>query len=324
MPNRPTVTKEQYEAWATQAGSRVVGLSLTKSMTLTGYGTKLAIYEFADIIKVNPDWQGTTINLGETGPKIKDGLVGMAGAYLHPTLVGATSCEQVVDSWDWLFNQFKSDRAELETHIEFTHILMFISTGVYETVLNRAMTLAVYLKALHDRGIDVGEKISELNRKISGNMKAFRQLRATDTGEGLIRLKAMLDQISDTLSESEVALIAAKTGMKVVLGNSPDLMIDGVKVEVKHFRTEKVDEGALSNKMREGLAQGGEIIAISSPDLRPKNLRSVKLRWLPADRLSCSLMLATELAKKGKRCVLLYWPTNMGPIAKVAILKRLE
>jgi hypothetical protein len=61
MPNRPTLTKEQHEAWAREAGSRVLGLSLVRSMTLTGDGKKLAIYEFGNIIKVNPDWQGTTI-----------------------------------------------------------------------------------------------------------------------------------------------------------------------------------------------------------------------------------------------------------------------
>jgi hypothetical protein len=248
---------------------------VVKSLKVTGDGKNVAIYEFGDIIKPNPDWQGTTINLGATGPKIKDGLVGMAGAYIHPSMVGATSCESVVESWNWLFNQFKSDRAELETHIELAHILMFIGTGVYEMVLNRMMNLAVNLKTLHDRGIDAGEKISELDKKIRGNTKAFKQFKENDVGEGLIRLKVMIDQISDMLSESEIALVAIKNSMSVVLGKSPDLLIDGVRIEVKHFRTDRIDEGALSNKILEGLSQGGEVIAISSSSLRSKNCESL-------------------------------------------------
>lgn len=323
-PNRPTMTKEQYEAWATQAGSRVLALSMTESIKIEGDGKTLAIYEFGKLIKVNPDGQGTTIQLGQTGPTIREGLVGMAGAYLHPSSVGAVSCEQVVDSWNWLFDQFKHDKKDFEEHIEGIHILTFISSGVYDTVLNRTMTLAVYLKSLHDGGVDVSQKVSELDKKIRGNMKASNHWKEMDSLESMIRVKTMMDQISDTLSESEIALVAAKNGMNVVPGKSPDLMIDGVRVEVKHFRTEKVDEGALSNKIREGLEQGGEVIAISSRSLRPKNLRDVKLKWLPADMLSGALMLAIELAKKGKRCALLYCSTNRGPVAKVAILKRLE
>jgi hypothetical protein len=321
MPYTPTITKEQYEAWATQAGSRVIGLSLMNSMTVTGDGKKLAIYEFGKIIRVNPDGQGTTINLGETGPMIKEGLVGMAGAYLHPSMVGAASCEQVVDSWNWLFDQFRHDKKDLEAHIEGMHILTFIASGVYDTVLSRTMTLAVCLKSLNDMGIDVIEKVTELNRKIIGNMRAFRQLQETDIAGGMARIKIMMDQISDALSESEIALLSAKAGMKVALGKSPDLMVDDIRVEVKHFRTGKVDEGALSNKIREGLSQGGQIIAISSNNLKEKNLRDIKLKWLPLDTLTGALMLATEFARKGKKSVLLYATTNRGPIAKVALIK---
>jgi hypothetical protein len=321
MANRPTMTKEQYEAWATRAGSRVIGLSAMKSMTVTGDGKKQAIYTFGEIIKINPDGQGTTIQLGKTGPAIKEGLVGMAGAYLDPSLVGATSCEQVIDSWNWLFDQFKHDKKDLEEHIEGVHILTFITSGVYDTVLNRTMTLAVHLKALHDSGMDVSQKISELDKKIRGNMKASNWWKQKDSTESMIRLRTMTDQMSDMLSESEIALFAVKTGMKVVLGRSPDLMIEGVRVEVKHFRTQRIDEGALSNKIAEGLSQGGEVIAISSLNLRPKRLRDMKVKWLPAGTLPDALIFAVATAKNGRKCVLLYSSTNRGPIAKVGLLK---
>ncbi|HXG06148.1 MAG TPA: hypothetical protein VNI77_02345 [Nitrososphaera sp.] len=32
--------------------------------------------------------------------KIKEGFVGMAGAYLHPSMVGAASCDSVIESWN--------------------------------------------------------------------------------------------------------------------------------------------------------------------------------------------------------------------------------
>src|SRR5690348_2541256 len=114
MKNRPTLTKEEYEKWATEAGSRVIGLSQVGPIRVSSDGKMLAIFDFTGIISPDPDWNGTTINLRETGLRLREGLVGIAGAYYDASMVGAKSVEEVMDSWNWLFGQFKSDKTELE------------------------------------------------------------------------------------------------------------------------------------------------------------------------------------------------------------------
>ncbi|MGI0028973.1 MAG: hypothetical protein ACREAQ_04575 [Nitrososphaera sp.] len=63
----------------------------------------------------------------------------------------------------------------------------------------------------------------------------------------MIRLNELTYQLSELSAESLRALIAKRAGMEVKLGESPDLLIDGVRVEEKFDRRDKMDLGAFAN-----------------------------------------------------------------------------
>lgn len=318
---RYPVDKEGYKKFALAAGQRVLIFSKMGPMKISLGGKDLALLDMKKFVKIDPDGEGTTIQLGEPGPKVEQGLVGMGGLYYHPRNIGANSVDEVIESWNWLFERNDFPKIDFENMLEGDSILYWIRTGQNQMAVFYIMSLAVDLKQLFDVGIDIEEKISELMSKIKGNWKKFKKLNKTETVLALMHLENLTLTIADMVAETRIAIAAHGFGLDVKMRRTPDVLIDGVRVEAKFDRRKLMGDRSFETKVTKGIKQGGALIAIFTGSLGIKKLKNRKLTWLPTESLETSLLTAIEFCKKGKKCVLLFTGTNKGEIGRMAIIR---
>lgn len=315
------VDKEGYKKFALAAGQRILAFSKMEPMKISLGGKDLALLDMRKFVKPNPNGEGTTIQLGDPGPKVEQGLVGMGGLYHHPRNIGANSVDEVIKSWNWLFERNNFPKTDFENLLEGDFILHWIRTGQNQMAIFYIMSLAVGLKQLFDAGIDVNEKISELMSKIKGNWRKFKKLNRTETVLALMHLESLALTIADMVAETRIAIDAHSFGLDVKMRRTPDVLIDGVRVEAKFDRRKLMGDRSFETKVTKGIKQGGTLIVIFTGSFGIKKLKNRKLTWLPTEPLETSLLTAIEFCKKGKKCVLLFTGTNKGEIGRLAIIR---
>lgn len=313
--------EEAYKKWAMQAATRIHAVSQRKPLQLKLNGILVGELAMNEIIHPNPDGQGTTVDLGEAGIKRRGDLVGMGGAYYHPYFFGADNADAAIESWNWLFDQSTLPKKDIETDLEMMLVLDFIRVGMIEPTVFKILALATDLHRLYKMGIDVSKKVSEVNEKIRGNIKQANKLKEKNTTQYLLRLEHLTYQLADMASESRLALFAKTFGFDVKLQKSPDVLINDVRVEVKHVWQHEMDIGSFVNKITKGFKQRGQIVVIETGDFRNKSIKSFQIKWLPTMPLSEALRATISAAKNGRKCVLLFAGTNKGYIGKWALIK---
>lgn len=318
---RVPIDEEAYKKWAIAAAKRILFFSQMQPQRFEIDGRLAIELDMRGIIAPNPDGHGTTIKLDEPGLKRRGELVGLGGSFFLPWVFGAKDADQAIESWNWLFSQATVPKQDLEFDLEMMYVLGFISRGIGGPEIFRIMGLATDLKQLHDMGVDVRRKVSEINQKIAGNVRAFKRLKDKRPAEAMFRIMELTYELSDLSAESRLALIAKINGMDVKMGKSPDLFIDGVRVEVKFDRRDEMDAGAFVNKLRKGFAQGGNLIVILTGDFRTKKIEGLNLTWMPMNTLNNLLKMAVKAAKNRRKCILLYTGTNKGYLGRLALLR---
>lgn len=315
------VNKEHYRKWALAAGNRVIQFSKMKPMRIKIGDTLFAMFDLSEFVKINPDGNGTTIQLKDPGPKIRENLVGIAGMYYHPSNIGAENTQQVVESWNWLFDRNNLQKTKIENFLEGLAIMNMISSGQNEVALFNIMSLAVDLKKLFELGVNVDSKISELISKIKGNWRAFNRTREKSIALALVQFDKLTYAMSDLLAESRLAVLAKELGYNVKLNKSPDLLIDGIKIEVKFDRRKQMSDRAFTNKVKKGLKQGGKMVAIFTGSFKIKKFGHSKLKWFAISPIKDSLKMSLQICKNKKQCVLLFTGTNKGFVGRHAIIR---
>lgn len=313
--------KEDYRKWAIEGGKRILAFVQNGPMRIKLGGELLSIWDPGEFITIDPDGNGTTIELKEHGLKIREGLIGLAGTYYQPHHLGADSNQQVIDSWNWLFTRSNFPKEKFEEFLEGLAIIRMITTGTNQVVLQHMMSLAIDLKELHDNGINTDEKISELMSKVKGNWRKFNKLMNGDEmAYASIQMNEMSLTIADMLAESVLAKIAYKLDLCVEMKKSPDLIIDDVLVEVKNDRQDETNSKRFESKVNKGLKQGGELVAIFT-DTKKKSHKDKKITWWATESMSAALPMAIELCKKGRKCVLLFTGSSKGPFGRVGLIR---
>lgn len=315
------IKSDDYIRWATQAGNRVRFFSENGPLRIKANEVEIGLFDLRGIVRVNPDGNGTTIHLDDQGIRKRGELVGMGGFFVHPQSIGAKDADEVVHSWNWMFSKMTIKKEDLEAELEGTYIMTFLGSGIATPVIFNIASLALDLKRLDDRDVATKEKITEANRKIGGNVRAFNRFKDTKPFEALVRMLELTHQLSDMSAESRLALVAKTAGMDIKIGRSPDLMINDVRVEVKFDRKDRMDVGAFVNKVKRGISQGGMVLAIQTGDFESKKIQGVKLKWFPATHLQDTLRMAIQTARNGRRTLLLYAGTSSGYLGKVALVR---
>jgi len=314
------VDKEDYKRWALAAGTRIAHFSQADQIEITFDNQIVGRLDLREFIQINPNNDGTTIKLGKLGPKIKDGLVGLGGNYLNPYFLGAKDPQQVVDSWNWLFERMSVNKEDFEINLEFVYILDFIRTGKARETIFRIMSLAVDLQELDKIGVNTAQKISELSEKINGHLRSFKKYKNDQKGRALFQISLLTHALSDLFAESRLARFARASGYNVAMNRSPDLLIDNVRVEAKFDRSDELDEGSFLNKVQKGLKQKGELVAIFT-NPQKIDITKLKLTWFPLESLANSLKMGINTCKNGRKCILLYTTTNKGYFGRLAIIR---
>jgi len=296
-------------------------LSRAGPITLRLGKLTIAEFVFGEIIKVDPEAERTTIDLGSLGLKRRNGLVGMAGLYYHPVMFGAKNAEEAVESWHWLFNQLGWPIEEIETEIEISALIDFIFTGIADTSIFHILALATDIRRLNSLSVDVSSKISELRKQVKGHMRSSKRLRSRDKVGSVLRVAQLSHFIADLSSETRLAIVAKKSDHDVKLGKIPNLLIDGVGIEVKCLRA--VDDRAdLSNRIVQGFKQSAQIVAVETGNMRKQKIADLQSTWLKVNHLETALDTVTLAAKNGRRCVLLFTGTSRGYLGRSILLKR--
>ena len=313
--------KEGYKKWAIAVGKRILAFIQNGPMRVKLGGKLLTIWDPGEFIRIDPDGNGTTIQLKGHGLRIREGLVGLAGTYYHPHHLGANNNQQVIDSWNWLFTSSNFPKEKFEGFLEGLAIMRMITTGTNQIVLQHMMSLAIDLKELHENGVSTDEKISELMSKAKGNWRKFNKLMNKDRmAHALMQMNEMSLTIADMLAESVLAKIAYKLDLHVEMKKSPDLIIDSVRVEVKNDRQLESNSTRFENKVIKGLKQGGELVSIFT-DTKKHNIKNKKITWCATETMSVALPMAIELCKKGRKCVLLFTGSNKGFFGRLGLIR---
>ncbi|MGB9003574.1 MAG: hypothetical protein WCC52_07205, partial [Nitrosotalea sp.] len=310
---------ESERNWLLAAANRVMAFSQNGPLQVKINDNVIAEIDLRGILSANPV-DGTTINITDPGIKVKGDLVGLGGMYYYPSFFGADNTTQVVESWNWLLSQLKTPKEELEVMIEGYCVMDFIFSGKNMPEMYRIMSLATDLKILYEMNMNIQSKISELSEKTKGNFRAFTRFNSKNNPEGITRIREIIYQLADLSAEVRLAVIAKRIGKDVQISKSPDLLIDGVRVEVKFDRGDGLDNDAFVNKLLKGLNQGGELIAIDTLDLNIKNTRSIKLTWLSITDLRSALETGSKAVKNGRKCVLLLSGSNKGYFGRLGLV----
>ena len=315
------IDKERYKKFALNAGKRVLMMANGGPIELKINGKPFASVDFTGIVKIDPDYQGTTIQLGEPGLKFRKGLLGMEGIYYDPRNTGAENIEQVRDSWNWLFTRENFPKTDFENYLEGESIVHWISTGSNQTAIHNIMCMAIDLKILFDKGVDVSEKVSEIISKIRGNWRKFNKIKNKEKASALMHIDNITLTVADMLAETKIAVIAHSLGHDVKMKKTPDVLIDEIRLEAKFDRRFLMNDNSFDAKVTKGLKQGGQLIAIFTGSFEIKKLRNKRLTWLSTEKIETALLMALEFCKNGKKCVLFFTGTSQGEIGRVAIIR---
>lgn len=311
--------EQEYNAWALESGKRAIAFANMEPIKFK-IGEMRAEFDPREVIQIDNEKMQLVININNPGAKRRDEMVGIGGVYCHPNWFGANNAEEAIAAWDWFFQETRITKEQI-TIIEAYFVMRLISSGQNQIQTYRILALASALKHLHDKGVNVESKLSEIGNKIRGNFRAFKRLNKKNSIESWFRIMELIKFLSDMSAESSLAEFAMLTGHNVKICKHPDILIDDVKVEVKYDRKESMsNETSLLGDIEKGLRQKGQLICIFTGDFRQKKLKKFKLRWLATTRLLESLNFSLRAAKNGKKCVLLFSGSYNGYVGRIALI----
>lgn len=303
--------------------------------------------------KPNTKKYSVSVDLGEKGPKIKGDLVGLAGFYYSAEYYWGETPENVIKAWNW-FNQMTQANEDYWVAVEYDTVRDFLDNNwkpsnneFRDSLTPYVLSLILDLYALDRMKVDVGRKISEIRKQMKGQIENYEKLSekiefSTDfklSRNALLRVTNLRKYLAHLSSESRLARLAKSYGFDVTLDISPDLTINGKKIDVKkpderyiipekrEFLTFVSDASTvienLSNHISEGFGQKVDIVAIEVHHLDKRPIKGFHSKWLgPSTILKNALLNAINHEKKGT--VLLFMRNSKGYFGRVLRCRRIQ
>jgi hypothetical protein len=255
------------------------------------------------------------INFGKVGLKRNGNLLGLAGFFYDSDRYFAATPQKVIDAWNW-FNKETQSTDDYWQAIEAETVWNFFRYNwspfnfeFREGYIANIISLINDLHTLDLLGINVNEKLLEIkNEKLKGNMEAFQRLSNNEafhvnnmvTKNAFLRIRKVSQELANLSSETRLALFSTRRGFKVALSKSPDLLIEGKRIEVKspkvlfnnpRKQAERIngvlvlnEENCrienLTNSIRKGFNQGANIVAIEVNHLDRRRISGYSTKWL--------------------------------------------
>ena len=284
------------------------------------------------------------------GLKRIDNLVGMAGFYYDAQKYWATTPEKMFEALNW-FNikmQINEDfwmAIEGETIWDFLDNNWKLVNEYRESLFVNILSLICDLYFLDSLKVDVSAKLSEIKRKIRGNIKAYGKLsskiefstKLKVARRAFLRVRNLRSELAHIASETRLARFAKHYGFDVKLTVRPDLIINGKKIDVKkpvnRYNISKTSDfltfvsedstviEKLSNHITKGFEQKVDIVAIEVNHLDKREIKGYYSKWLGHSVvLEKALLHAVNYEKKG--IVLLFKCRSDGYLGRVLRCKR--
>jgi len=202
-----------------------------KNVSLVADGRTMFTFALGEAFKFE---KGTLTVIGESKLRERNGLVGMSGAYFHPSLLSASSCDEVFDAWEWIGKEVGESFHQMSTWLTGAFVLRAIATGVVNFAVMAPIQVAVKLHKL-SKSTDTKPKIHELKRFVKGNVKSWTR---DPTLQWYDNMEQMVRSLSNFECEFDFALLSIECELcelPVKLAKRPDMYLGEVPVDVKNL-----------------------------------------------------------------------------------------
>jgi len=157
----------------------------------------------------------------------EDGLVGFSGLQFRPSLVYAPNRKFAGSAYSWVNERTSQLLGSAMAAAMPVYFWLSLTQGFNFTPMTQ-LQLCSNLYGLSLEGYLVGDKISELRRQLRGNLRSLKRGDQLDSYVSLMRIFECAN------SEAKTGRILCNLGYDVQLGIHPDLLVDGIGVEVKN------------------------------------------------------------------------------------------
>jgi len=254
--------------------------------------------------------KGTLTLFGESKLCEKNGLVGMSGAYFHPTLLSASSCEEVFDAWEWIGNEVGESFYQMSKWLTGRFVLRAVVSRVLNFAVMTPISVAVKLYNL-SKSIDTKPKVEELKQALRGNVKSWTQDR---TIEWYKKVEQMVRFLCNLESEFDFALFSLECGLSVKLAKRPDIYLGEIPVDVKNlswdsslFRSKYVRK-IIERADKAFQRQGAELVGVDiGMALILLGLAEKSVSRIGRKEFCIALKKGLVLAKEGRDPVVLFY-----------------
>jgi hypothetical protein len=238
------------------------------------------------------------------GMSMNEKFICYAGQCVLPHIsLSARDPKEVIEAWTWFVTQCDLDVDEFTNLIERTSLLSYIFGRTPYSIPFKIIGLTVDLYRLNSVGVDTAPKIRKLKRDIRSHMKkAEKQVTSLIQSEKIVPL---LNFLEDIASETHLGILAKRVGYNdIELGESPDLLVHGVKIEVKHPNVNT--KSAICRNIDRGLSKA-QVVAIDHLKFERKWLDSYNAENILGEQaLEYALKSAINMAKRNKKCILFF------------------
>lgn len=282
------------------------------------YGLVIGFTYLHDCLEINSDH--TKLTIEAKGLSRQGDLICLGGICVNPSLsIGAKDVQEILDSWQWLVAKLRVEPYGFMNAIEKATIAKYLLGGTFTPIPHLTLGLGVDLHRLHSGGVNISHKLKSIKDAVKGHIrKANRQV--TDF-KSLEKIASLLNYLDRVASELRLGVTANIMGYNVTLGESPDLAINGVPVEVK---TPHSTESGIRNAIESGLKRSN-LVAINQLKFNRKWIEEYSKTIMAETSLQNALNVALSLSLNKKRCALFYGLTydgsNIGYAGRVVILK---
>jgi len=197
-----------------------------KNVSLIADGKAMFTFAISEAFEVE---NGALKIFAYSNPCERVGLVGMSGAYFHPSLVSASSCNEVFGAWEWIGKEVGSSFYQMSQYLTGGFVLKALVGGGINFAVITPIELAVNLHKL-SRSIEIKPKIEEINRFLRGNVKSWNR---DQTMKSYHNMDQMLRFLCNLNSESEFALFSLEQGHQIRLAKRPDMYLADIPIDVK-------------------------------------------------------------------------------------------
>lgn len=167
---------------------------ILKEVSLVADGKTMFTFALSEAFEVK---NGTLSVKGESELHRKDGLVGMSGAYFDPSLLSASSFDEVFDAWKWIREKVGNSFHQMSAWLTGVFVLRAILGGPVNFAVVTPIEVAV---------------------------KTVRWYK---------NVEQMVGFLSNLSSEFDFALFSLECGLPVKLARRPDMYVEEIPVDVK-------------------------------------------------------------------------------------------